>query len=572
VRLALRLPMRGGGTGECCHHFFTMSTKPKSAASRFTPTAHPVMKLPPKETLLAMGPEKGWELMMKREELILKEKVDPFRYGYIPPIWKGDSRYLEQHRELLVMGGNRSGKTEWAAREVVRRLWEKKQSVAWCFQTTAPNSIEMQQPRVFKYLPSEWRTARKGTVTNITFSVKGGFTESKFVAPNGSQCVFRNYSQDISTIEGGEIDIAWCDELVPIDFLETLRFRLLDRNGVLIVTFTPIEGYSPVVKDYLTGARTVTAVDAELLPKFKDDKGEKILTGYEQVPLIQLGRKDRPIIYFHTKDNPWAGWERMQTELRNETKEKILCRAYGVPTRSINNRFPLFNDRVHVIKHDWIPTTGTRYQFIDPCSGRNWAMIWAIFDSANRCFIYREWPCPDEYVEGVGYPGMWAEPDGKKADGRQGPAQKDFGFGLARYVEEIRNVENGEKIFERWMDSRYGNAQTLAKERPTTLIEEMSELGMDFTATPGDTIDEGVQMINSWLHYDRDKPISALNQPKLYISEKCKNVIYCLKEWTGSDGAKGSSKDFPDLVRYLCLSGVNNVEGDILMARGGGSY
>jgi hypothetical protein len=106
---------------------------------------------------------------------------------------------------------------------------------------------------------------------------------------------------------------------------------------------------------------------------------------------------------------------------------------------------------------------------------------------------------------------MWAEPDGKKADGRQGPAQKDFGFGLARYVEEIRNVEGGEKIFERWMDSRYGNAQTLAKERPTTLIEEMSELGMDFTATPGDTIDEGVQMINSWLHYDRDKPISALN-------------------------------------------------------------
>ena len=51
-----------------------MSTKPKSAASRFTPTAHPVMKLPPKETLLAMGPEKGWELMMKREELILDRK------------------------------------------------------------------------------------------------------------------------------------------------------------------------------------------------------------------------------------------------------------------------------------------------------------------------------------------------------------------------------------------------------------------------------------------------------------------------------------------------------------------
>ena len=72
------------------------------------------------------------------------------------------------------------------------------------------------------------------------------------------------------------------------------------------------------------------------------------------------------------------------------------------------------------------------------------------------------------------------------------------------------------------------------------------------------------------LHHE--KPLSELNQPKLYISEKCRNTIYCLKEWTGADGAKSSSKDFCDLVRYLCISGVNNVEGDILMARGGGSY
>jgi hypothetical protein len=549
-----------------------MSDKKSTPRSRFTPTPHPVMKLPPKDVLLDIGPEKGWDLLMKREELILKEKVDPYRYGYQPKIWKKASELLESHRELLVLGGNRSGKTEWAAREVIHRLYHKKQSVAWCFQTTAPNSIEMQQPRVFKYLPADWRQARKGTVTNITYSVKGGFTESKFVAPNGSQCIFRNYAQDISTIEGGEIDIAWCDELVPLDFLETLRFRLLDRNGVLIVTFTPIEGYSPTVKDYLTGARNVEECDAELLPKFEDNKGEKVIVGYEKVPIVQSGRKGRPIIYFQTKNNPWAGWERMQQELRNETREKILCRAYGVPTRSINNRFPLFNDKVHVIKHEWIPKEGTRYHFVDPCSGRNWAMIWALFDNANRCFIYREWPCPNEYVEGVGYPGAWAEPDGKKADGRQGPAQKDFGFGLERYVEEIHSVEGGERIFERWMDSRYGNAQTLAKERPTTLIEEMSDLGMDFTATPGDTIDEGVGLINDWLHYDTQKPLSAINQPKLYISEKCQNLIWCMKEWTGADGTKGASKDFPDLVRYLVLSGCNNVEGDILRPRGGGSY
>jgi hypothetical protein len=100
----------------------------------------------------------------------------------------------------------------------------------------------------------------------------------------------------------------------------------------------------------------------------------------------------------------------------------------------------------------------------------------------------------------------------------------------------------------------------------------MSDLGMDFTATPGDTIDEGVGLINDWLHYNTQKPLDALNQPKLYISENCQNLIWCMKEWTGADGNKGSSKDPVDLVRYLVLSGCNNVEGDILRPRGGGSY
>jgi hypothetical protein len=74
-------------------------------------------------------------------------------------------------------------------------------AVVWCFQTTAPNSIELQQPRVWKYMPPEWRNARKGQVTNITYSVKGGFTEAKFVAPNQAVCIFRNYAQDPSQLK-----------------------------------------------------------------------------------------------------------------------------------------------------------------------------------------------------------------------------------------------------------------------------------------------------------------------------------------------------------------------------------
>ena len=234
------------------------------------------------ELLEKLGPEDGWKYLKTREELIAREASDPFRYGYIPPVWKRASELLEKHREILVLGGNRSGKTEWAAKEALKIMYSKPGAVVWCFQTTAPNSIELQQPRVWKYVPPEWKNARKGQVTNITYSVKGGFTEGKFVAPNQSICVFRNYAQDPSTIEGGEVDFCHADELVPLDVLDTLRFRLVDRNGKLAVTFTPVQGWSPTVADYLSGAKTVVDADAELLP-LKNDRGE--ISGYDKVPI-----------------------------------------------------------------------------------------------------------------------------------------------------------------------------------------------------------------------------------------------------------------------------------------------
>jgi hypothetical protein len=48
-------------------------------------------------------------------------------------------------------------------------------------------------------------------------------------------------------------------------------------------------------------------------------------------------------------------------------------------------------------------------------------------------------------------------------------------------------------------------------------------------------------------------PITSTNQPKLYISENCQNLIFCLKEWTGQDGQKGASKDPIDCLRYLAV-------------------
>ena len=524
----------------------------------------------------------------EREEQIARMAEDPWRYGWINPAWeRADRAYAELRQkfpkgvtELLILGGNRSGKSRYFARRAMQHLVEKPGAKVWCLQSTEAASIQNQQPYLWEYLPKEWKPTasgklKKGAVANITYSQKGGFTENSFVLPNGSQCWFKFYSMDVTSIEGAELNFCWADELVTPDWLEALRFRLLTRDGELGIGFTPIEGYTSTVKEYLDGAKTLEESDAPLLPRYRAGK----LEGVERVPRIQQCTREKArVVYFHTSDNPFGNPEAMETELRGSNRERILMRAYGVPTRAKLSMFPKFRDAVHVVPHDKVPKEGTVYHFVDPGEGKAWAMLWIRFSPDNRCWIYREWPNQLEYIEGVGYPGPWAEADGKLEDGRPGPAQKACAwFGFKEYKAVIAAAEKADeiaKVEERWMDSRYGNTPTMTEEGVRTLIEQCHDrMDLDFKATSGKAITEGVGIINDWLAFDEEKPLGADNSPRLYISERCQNLIYALKTWTGKDGKHGATKDFIDVLRYIVLArGVEYVDPDSLRSRGGGSY
>jgi hypothetical protein len=338
-------------------------------------------------------------------------------------------------------------------------------------------------------------------------------------------------------------------------------------------------------------------VDAPLLPVRGRD-GEA--SGkFEKVPRIKRagsgsdGDLRANIVYFHITDNPYYGWEarkkgenktgpdRFYDLLKGSPREKILSRAYGILVTGAAQQFPMFREAVHVFRHTELPPdTGknkfqerigiaTNYQVIDPCSGRNWAMIWVRVTRDDRWFVYREFPShshPGAYIRGIGDPGPWATPSSDKMDGDQGPAQNPFGFGLARYIAEIREAEGEEEVFERWMDSRYGASPTVQMEGNTTLIEQMDALGMSFLAASGKSIREGIDLINDRLYYDEATPIgefskdlARLNVPRLMVSANCPNVIFALKEWTGKDGEHGACKDFIDLLRYALLAQLSYI-------------
>lgn len=667
----------------------------------FKPTIHPVLGLPSIGQARAMG-ERAWqEVMVRREEIIRREKAQPFEQCWEPPIWRVtdaimgmpwvDKEWAERMRRhlgfekpapvTLINGGNRAGKSQYAAHRVMRTLRVNKAARAWCLHSTLPMSRQYQQPLFYHYLPASLRAADvKSKVTYVAYKQKTGFTEEQFVLPPvaagaaGSDCMFKTYDQDKHSIEGGNLEIIWPDELVPADWIETLEFRIAEKNGWMPITFTPIEGYSATVKLFQDGAEVVKWSTGFLLPldggppdvaralgfcpEETGASGEEVLKELaaaaeqgrasrfpQSVPercdqwieeerheLHEFSRKDRSqpevpkgrefervprvmkcvsegqkraVVFFHSSDNPYGNPKEMYATLAGATADKIKERFYGVAFKEMRARFPKFSTDVHVVGEDEVPSEGTNYLMADPCSGRNFFLLW-IRVTPERAYVYREWP--GSYpIRGVGVPGPWALPDGKKADGRPGPAQKTFGFGLLDYKRLIAELEqwkdadnhrwtqmdtdgkrrepaepapsnelarkeedgalgqralpvsewdenNGarEMIQERRIDARFASSPKLERDRPTTLITDFEDIGLFFLPARGDDIAHGVQRINDLLNYDEERPRDYFNQPRLLISAECRNLIYALQTWTGQDGQKGATKDPIETLYRFC--------------------
>jgi hypothetical protein len=58
-----------------------------------------------------------------------------------------------------------------------------------------------------------------------------------------------------------------------------------------------------------------------------------------------------------------------------------------------------------------------------------------------------------------------------------------------------------------------------------------------------------------------------LNSPKLFISDRCQNLIFAMKEYTASQGKDEPTKDPVDCLRYLAITEVEYVDMGALGVR-----
>ena len=520
-------------------------------------TKHPALEAPTDEEIVILGeadPKLLVALHEAHEGRIQSAEEDPLRHGFELPGWSRMRDALKDYDEVITFGGNRSGKTTGCAKMVMESVTENMDGHVVCFSQNADTSIKVQQAAIWEMMPREFRRKTKSIDGYINFSMQNGFTGSSFIFPDTRTRVdFKTYTQfsnNQTILEGFEFGFrnpsgmnigAWLDEyLGDAALVNTLRFRLATRDSKMLLGFTPIDGYTPFVSDYLKGAETLETKPASLLNE-------------EQVPVIQYSpERDAGVVYLHSDENPFGGYDRIAKDLKNANRDTIMVRAYGLPTKSMTSLLPNFSPEVNVLseepnKYDMTfpdKKSLTWYQVVDPAFARNYVAIWAGVSENEEIFIRREWPDRETYGEWA----LFGDPKWRK-----GPASDKIGYDVERYCELFKDIEEdlGIEVTERIGDSRF-----FAKENENNvdLFTSFYDFGMNFTPSDGQQEGIGNTSLDDWFFYNPNYDLDPANRPRCYVHEDCGNLIDSMINYNASGKADEALKDFFDLIRYLRMS------------------
>lgn len=236
-----------------------------------------VERAEPRRKLFRYYPETG---PLRRE--LYPRHLEFFAAGGVHepiPTWCPEGCDGSPHRERLFLAANRIGKTEGAGGyETTLHLtgrypdwWTGARFEhpidAWACGKRNESTRDIIQQKLFG--PVAWRGRVKtvaGTglipgedIGEITW--KRGIADfidtAKVKNRYGGWSVLglKSYEQGRGAFEGTEKHVVWSDEEPPLDIYTEQRIRTMTVQGLLILTFTPLEGMSDVVQAFLPGGR-----------------------------------------------------------------------------------------------------------------------------------------------------------------------------------------------------------------------------------------------------------------------------------------------------------------------------
>lgn len=269
-------------------------------------------------------------------------------------------------RNRWVFGGNRSGKTECGAAECVymargnHPFRKNKESVSgWVVSLSQQVQRDVAQKKILFYLRPDW-IEEIVMLSGRRDSPESGvidFIRVKSLAGGISTIGFKSCDQGREKFQGSSLDFVWFDEEPPKDIYDECRMRVVDRQGDLFGTMTPLKGITFL---------------------------------YDEIYLNKFNNPEIWYEFMEWKDNPYLSAREIRA-LESSMDEKILqSRKFGKFATDEGMVYPEFDESVHVIEPFDVPFAWQSGISIDPGLKNPLAALWFAVDYDDNVYVVYE--------------------------------------------------------------------------------------------------------------------------------------------------------------------------------------
>ncbi len=271
-----------------------------------------------------------------------------------------------QKRNRWVFGGNRTGKTECGAVEVVylargnHPYRENKKNVSgWVVSLSKQVQRDVAQEKILKYLKKSWIekiVMQEGRQDSPEAGVID-FILVKNVFGGLSKIGFRSCDQGREKFQGASLDFVWFDEEPSFDVYRECQMRVVDKRGDIFGTMTPLKG--------------LTWVYSEIF--LNESANEQIW--HEQI---------------EWEDNPYLSKEEISLLSSSLSSDELEARRYGRFINSEGLVYSEFNENINVIEPFDFPKEWQDNISIDPGLNNPLSAHWYARDFDGNVYVVAE--------------------------------------------------------------------------------------------------------------------------------------------------------------------------------------
>lgn len=293
-------------------------------------------------------------------ELRRREHEDPLALAYKPyPIQQDAHRCRRPF--LLVVGGNRSGKSWYAVSEC---MYYATGRTVYAEVPTPPVTVWYVMPSLTMFRRSILPIIRKlAPRSEIALTQNGDIItkkDSTITFRNGSTIHFLSSDMTQRRLQGAEVDLVVMDETPNEEVYEELKARVLSRRGRVILVFAPID------------VSTFWVRDKVYIPWQLGENPD-----LEVVHMPVADREGNPLVPHFTREDV----QKMERQWPDPTVR--AARIYGEFITRSGIVFRNFDPEVHIIRPFEIPDNYSRWFVVDPQYHRFAALYFAADEYGN---------------------------------------------------------------------------------------------------------------------------------------------------------------------------------------------